>query len=92
MKTSILRNGVGILLAAVVGCVVLGQASEVLGQGGRSPRVERVETPVTVGWTAGWPRSSRRPASREASRPGFDEKLGRPIDRQAGQSRPPALV
>jgi cytochrome c peroxidase len=82
MKTSILRNGAGLLVAAVVGCVVLGQVSGVLGQGRAQPRVERVESPgdrdldrrlAEVLAAAGF-------TGRIEAR--FREKLGRPINRQ----------
>jgi cytochrome c peroxidase len=82
MRTSILRNGVGILLAAAVGCVALGQASGVLGQGraqpeGREGRAladreldrQLAEVLAAAGFTG---RIEAR----------FREKLGRPIDLQ----------
>jgi cytochrome c peroxidase len=79
MKTSILRNGVGILLAAVVGFVALGQVPEALGQGRAQPAgrdhadhgLDRrlAEVLAAAGFTG---RIEAR----------FREKLGRPIDRQ----------
>ena len=79
MRTSILRNGVGVLLAAVVAFVALGQAPGALGQGGlqlegrdsadRGLDRRLAEALVAAGFTG-----------RIESK--FREKLGRPIDRQ----------
>jgi cytochrome c peroxidase len=82
VKTSILRHGVGILLAAVVGFVVLGQAPGALGQGGPQPEGREGRDPTDHGLDrrlaevlAGAGFTGRIEAR-------FREKLGRPIDRQ----------